>query len=397
MNRFLSPAIVAALAIGSAAYAQPVSLNLDRDITPEGQTTTESFPVSVAPGQAALYYKYEVTLPSGRLTLRLLDPAGTVVDQQSAAEALTMQGKATTGQPGTYSLEVVTEGAVGHWKVIIQPVLAPSAFRPNLISGPAMLLVAVGSVLWWRWRSHAAWRWFWVGAGVWTVGVALKFAVALPLNGPVLRGLEDVLPRFWYLVIGGVYIGLLTGVFEIGVTLVAGLIWRRFALDSARAIAVGVGAGAFEAALLGLLSLIGMAVAVSGLLPDEAVAAVSAVMLVTPLGWLAPPVERAIAILCHTSSRALTFLTVATRRSTYFWGGFLIMTAIDSVAGAYLISGALTSLSAWWIELAIAPAALISLPVLRWCIRHWPVVPPPAVLPVETAPAVGPSSAANAD
>jgi hypothetical protein len=90
------------------------------------------------------------------------------------------------------------------------------------------------------------------------------------------------------------------------------------------------------------------------------------------LVWLAGPVERVIAILCHTSSRALVLLSVARRRWAFFWYGFAIMTGIDAIAGAAHLSGALGRFSVWWIEAAIAPFALASLPILAWCLRHWP-------------------------
>jgi hypothetical protein len=42
-----------------------------------------------------------------------------------------------------------------------------------------------------------------------------------------------------------------------------------------------------------------------------------------------------------------------------------------------------TKLPVWWIELAILPAAVVSVPIIRWCVIHWPAPPPavPAVAP----------------
>lgn len=48
------------------------------------------------------------------------------------------------------------------------------------------------------------------------------------------------------------------------------------------------------------------------------------------------------------------------------------MTAIDAIAGYVHLAGLLGSVSLWWIELAIAPAALLSIPILVWCTRNWP-------------------------
>jgi uncharacterized membrane protein YhfC len=203
----------------------------------------------------------------------------------------------------------------------------------------------------------------------------MKFAWAFGLNKPILHVLKQTLPQPAYLPCASIYIGLLTGVFEIGVTLVAALIWRKWATDAKRAVAIGLGAGAFEALLVGLSALAQGAALAGGFLPQNVAEQIVGTALLTPFVWLAGPVERAIAILCHTSSRTLTILTVATHRWRYFWGGFALMTAIDAVAGYVLLSGTLTAHSVWWVELAIAPAAIVSVPILIWCLRHWPTTP----------------------
>jgi uncharacterized membrane protein YhfC len=240
-----------------------------------------------------------------------------------------------------------------------------------LFSPAAIVLVAVGGVLYWRRRSRAGWRWFWAGAAVWAVGVALKFAWALLLNEPILAAFRSTLPRSLYLGTGSLYIGVLTGVFEIGVTLAAALIWRRMARAPGRAVAVGLGAGAFEALLVAVAALVAVVVAVSGKVPGAANQFARATAL-TPVVWLVGPVERVLAILCHTSSRALVLLAVARRRWRYFWWGFLLMTGLDSVAGFAHLAGFIGTVNMWWVELAIAPFAIASIPIIGWCIRSWP-------------------------
>lgn len=93
----------------------------------------------------------------------------------------------------------------------------------------------------------------------------------------------------------------MTGVFEIGITLAAALLWRRLAAESKRAVAIGVGAGLFEALLLGAWALVFSVVAVASK-PNSASA---------PLFWLAAPVERVITIACHIASRTLVLRAVA--------------------------------------------------------------------------------------
>ncbi|MFZ5833692.1 MAG: hypothetical protein ACOY3P_26700 [Planctomycetota bacterium] len=51
----------------------------------------------------------------------------------------------------------------------------------------------------------------------------------------------------------------------------------------------------------------------------------------------------------------------------------------DDQAGTFQLvhlSGLLGRISTSWIELAIAPAALVSIPLLLWCVRNWPPASP---------------------
>jgi len=87
-----------------------------------------------------------------------------------------------------------------------------------LLSGTGMVLVAVlGTFIATR-ASRSMWRPLAIGAGAWVVAVLLKMIWALPTNAIVRQGLLRVAgaslgkPLYW------AYIGLLTGVFECGIT-----------------------------------------------------------------------------------------------------------------------------------------------------------------------------------
>jgi uncharacterized membrane protein YhfC len=99
-----------------------------------------------------------------------------------------------------------------------------------------------------------------------------------------------------------------------------------------------------------------------------------------PLVWLVAPIERVIAIFCHASSRALILLGVAKQRSLLVLYGFLLFTFLDGVAGAAYVGGWVGLISVWWIELAVLPFGLVSVPILRWCYTRWdePEVPAPS-------------------
>ena len=64
-------------------------------------------------------------------------------------------------------------------------------------------------------------------------------------------------------------------------------------------------------------------------------------------------------------------LGVVNRKPMMVLSGFLIFTMLDGSGGAVLLSGKMGKISLWWIELAILPVALVSLPILRWCYLRW--------------------------
>ncbi|MCA9238707.1 MAG: YhfC family intramembrane metalloprotease [Planctomycetales bacterium] len=241
-----------------------------------------------------------------------------------------------------------------------------------LVSPIGMIAAGVAAVVFWRREAQPSYRWFWIGAALWTVAVAVKFAIAIPANGPVVNVLNENVSHPMMVLLGGLFIGVESSLTEIGFTLAAVMIWRQLGQDSNRAIAIGLGAGAFEAVLLGALSLIGLLVALSGIAGTEGVEAqLMKTSQATPLIMLVGPVERLIAIACHASSRALVLLGFVHRRVGMVLGGFAIFTLIDAIAGGAHLTGKLGEFSVWWIELMILPCALISLPILAWCHRKW--------------------------
>jgi hypothetical protein len=264
-----------------------------------------------------------------------------------------------------------------------------------LIPGLGMMLVGVVAVLYWYRRSGAKARWFWVGVGLWTISVALKLACAVLTNGPIIGPLRRFLPFPAYVACGGLYVGIQSSVFEMGFTIAAGLIWKQLGKDSSRAIAVGVGAGAFEAFLLGLLGLAAMVPIITGAPGSEELAkALSAQQAVTPLFWFVGPVERVTAVLVHASTRALVLLGLTYRKRMLVFWGFWIFALLDSVAGAAQLSESIGTISLWWIELALSPFALISIPILTWCVAHFPAK---ATEPEELATGLGEAGASPSD
>lgn len=270
-------------------------------------------------------------------------------------------------------VKITTSKATGEWHVRFTEFSHSTSIIGLIVSGIIVLIISGGLIIWWKKRYHESMKWLWLGAGIWAIGVVLKFVVAIPANEPVLAWIKHVSGQTGYLGIGSVYIGSLTGVFEIGVTLLFALLIKNMHKNVYIALGIGLGAGVVEAILIGFTQ-IGNAVFLTygGSGSAQVITSLAQTISMNSVFFLLAPVERAITILCHTSSRVLVIIAVARRKHLYFWAGFLLITGIDTIAGYAHLSGILSTHSTWWIELAILPFAIISIPVIKWCIRHWP-------------------------
>lgn len=235
------------------------------------------------------------------------------------------------------------------------------------IPGLGMILVSLLAVIVWRRASGAEFKWFWAGAGLWAVAVTLKVAFALLANQAAASFLNRSLARPFFIPATGLYLGAVSAAFEVGLTWLAARRWRILGMDPGKAIAVGVGAGAAEAFVLGCSILGTGLVAAAGEDMGEDRGYLLARAAVTPLFWLEPAAGRLIALLGHVSTRALVLLGVAGRRPWMVLCGFVLFALVDGTGWA--LSQALSDRSMWWIDAATLPFNLIGVAILAGSLR----------------------------
>lgn len=269
-------------------------------------------------------------------------------------------------------VKITSRYASGEWHIVFREIGRAASLLSLLISGCLVVLITLVMLLWWRRNIDASWKWLLLGAGVWLVGIILKFIVAMIANTPVLSLLQSALEQTGYLALGAVYIGLLTGVFEIGITLAFALLIRAMYRDRNRALSIGLGAGLVEALFIGLSSIGNYLTVQAGAANSDAImASLAQAVAMTPLLWLVAPIERIIAILCHVSSRMLVLYGIRVKKYRYFWTGFAILTLLDAIAGYFHLAGLINKISLWWIELLLVPFAILSIYVINWCYKCW--------------------------
>lgn len=240
-----------------------------------------------------------------------------------------------------------------------------------LLPGIGMVLVGLGFALyaWIQGKGRAYLGW---GALAWVIAIAVKFAWSVPVNSVVYQALIGSIPAPYGGLLFDVYVGLLTGVFEVAL---AWLVLSRIRIGKAswpQALAFGIGFGAVEAILLGLSSTLGSATAL--LVPDQLPPATVAQFELASnfLYGLAPIAERAATIFVHALSGALIFYAIATREKRWVLLAVVYKTGLDSVAAFAQFWGIGSLGRIWTIEAFIIAFGLIGWWGLRWLADRYP-------------------------
>ncbi len=285
---------------------------------------------------------------------------------------------------GEYALWLVWDGPVtAQLDLYIVPgeaVRLPEVPPLALLGGIGMTLVALGYVIYAAVR-RLGWGYLGLGALGWIVSVFLKFMVAIPANTPIYNlligetrgGIGEWVFHLW--------VGLLTGIFEV---LFIWVILRYTRVGKAswkKALAFGIGFGAFEALVLGLASAGStlMAMVSPGLLPAESIAALA--QNANPLWGLAPVSERFFVVLVHIFSNVLMFHAIATRKPGGLWIAFIYKTLIDTLASYAQLAGLDTLTKIWTVEAIIAVWGVLGWLGTRWVSKHYPQQPEGEPLP----------------
>jgi uncharacterized membrane protein YhfC len=366
--------LLALALVGCAEEAKPAGASITgATLIQEQSGEVLPFMVEVTGDNLPVGVEVRGTVTRGALRAEIRDSADRAVWSAPYTPPTPLNAVVRLPNPGQYKLGLVWEGPITasyglRWQpgAITPPTVTPLA----LLAGGGMTLIALGFILYAA-RKRLGWGYLGLGAAGWLVGIVCKFAWAIPLNGPIYTALHTALSANLAEPIFEVYVGLLTGVFEIL------LVWpllrytRLGRVGWPRALAFGLGAGALEALLLGLSSL---GTALVGLLAPQQLTyeIMENLARQNNLLWgLAPLVERLATILVHTLARTLLFQGVQTRQARWLWFAVALMTALDTVAAWGQLHGINTLAMVWRIEGVIALFGALSYVGLRWLARHY--------------------------
>jgi uncharacterized membrane protein YhfC len=200
----------------------------------------------------------------------------------------------------------------------------------NLLSGLGMVAVAVVAVAYWYSKKHVKAIYFAYGALFWAVAIAIKLAMDFTISQPFYSWLSLYLPIDAAVLIAGLYLGLRTGILENGIVYLGVRFSKLKAMSFNDAVAVGIGFGAIEALLLGVLSLLTVYTFLAS--PDlmaflPAASQQQFDLIFMPL----PIIERLFTLFGHVFATVLTIYAVKLSDLKWFWIAAVYKTLLDGM------------------------------------------------------------------
>jgi uncharacterized membrane protein YhfC len=348
--------------------------------TLDEQSAGSTTPLTVRVTQAGqpIGIDFRGALAQGSFRIELLTPQGAVLWDSSFTEAgpFAVDTVVEPPEPGDYPFTLTWDGPVlASYNLRWQPgqIQVPAVSPFVLLSGIGMILVGAGYVIYAAAR-RLGWGYLGLGAGVWIATVVLKFVWAVPANPPIYAALTGALPEAAATVVFSIYVGALTGIFEVLGTWLLLRYTKLGRVPWGRALAFGIGFGAIEALLLGANSVIGV---VTAIISPSALSleALEQIARQTTVLYIAAPVwERFFTVLIHIFANVCLFYGIVRGQARWLWVPFVFKSAIDAVA-AWAQFGLLSTIGGLWIvEGIVAAFGLAGWLGTRWIGAHYPEV-----------------------
>jgi len=318
------------------------------------------------------------TLVQGDIRVELVTPEGTVFWDSAFGDLgpFSTNTVVKPPEPGEYPLRLAWDGpAQAAYNLRWQPgeIEVPTVSPVVLLAGMGMIIVAAGYVIYAA-THKLGWAYLGLGAAAWVGTVICKFAWAVPFNPRVYDAVTGALPQGMARAVFALYVGALTGVFEVvGLWLL--LRYTKLGrVPWARALALGIGFGAVEALLLGINSLAGVLTAIlaPSTLPVEALEQI--VHQSVALYIAAPAWERFFTVLIHVAANACLFYGIARQETRWLWLAFAFKTAIDTAAAWAQFGLLATAGGLWAVEAIVAIFGIAGWLGIRWIRDHYPTL-----------------------
>ncbi|MBM3288955.1 MAG: hypothetical protein FJY92_02265 [Candidatus Hydrogenedentes bacterium] len=336
------------------------------------ETVTQTFGLEIVDAQREYGIGVSAVLDGGSGSLRVVGPAGDAVHQHLWGTRDSQErARLHVPQPGTYTIEVSVDNARGQWRARVVALPARASLKRMYVSAALLIAAAFLAPIVAHWRC-APLRYAAAGAIVFALAKTVWLIGAFALDIGARYALEDAMPYAAFVWTQSVLLGLWQGVAIVLAVLVATRPMKRLRDKPANAIAVGIGAGATEMFMTGILSFQGLGVMFGGgPKSDKAQFAQAYDMAVTPLLPLVDPVTLAVQTVCGAAATLSIVYGLRARRAAPILGGGALFAAMLTAAGASRSIALFGPESRWTIAALLTPIAVIACVVARRHARTW--------------------------
>jgi uncharacterized membrane protein YhfC len=198
-----------------------------------------------------------------------------------------------------------------------------------------LLLVGFIPLYFFQKKKYSTWKQMLFGGLVWIISVGLKSIFAALFNEPINIILVSIWMPFYY-----VYIGLLTGFFEIFIPLFIISKYKSKFENLNHKIGFGLGFGSVEAIFIGLLTIISFLVATnfSSSIPVETLQSFSGSNFDFISRAVYGGVERISATMIHVFCMFMIFLFTSTKKARYLIVPILLKTLTDGLSLYFVVA-----------------------------------------------------------
>lgn len=371
---FCAAVAVLPFAAWAGVADSPLRLEYGGRLGPVPTTESTTYPLAIERTGSDYALEVRAVLKTGSGALKLISPDGSELYQRQWGTRLSedLVQLPHLRAPGEHQVLIETESAVGEWRVRVVELPPVARLKSVYWSGPLLIVVGLAFLLGWHWKTDAPWRWFAVGAVVRVAAFLFAILLALAFHLTLRDSIEDAVPYAAFLAIESVVSGMASAVAMLTALLFAGFVFSSLRATFANAVALGVGAGAGEALLSGVVTTLGTSI-VFGTGPKSGkwLVRLAYDSALTPLLPLVDPAKFTCVIVCLMAASALALLALTSRRSPpALWAG-LLLTGLYAGIGLTRVWSLDGAASKWWILCGALPFAAVSVPILSWTLRTW--------------------------
>lgn len=332
----------------------------------------ESFPLEIADGEREYGISVTAILESGSGSLRVFDPDGQQVYQHLWSSRLSQErARLPVSVAGKYTITVELDGASGEWRARVVALPARAGLRWMYLSAALLIVVpviALGTV---RGLGNPL-KFAALGGTMLLCGRVVWFAGAVALEISAKYALEDSMPYLAFLWMQSIVLGAWQGVAAaLGVIAVVS-VGKSIREKPSYVIAAGIGAGALEMIVTGLISLLGLAIMFGGgAKSDMAQFRQAYDMAVTPLLPLAEPLILTLTTVCYVAGTLLAVYGLRSKSAAAVLGGSAFFAAVLSAVSASRTITLFGPETRWVILAVLLPVAGLAYVTARRNLAAW--------------------------